>query len=29
MLSEVRSNAAREKDRLAQMRDKGLVQHRR
>jgi TolB-like protein/DNA-binding winged helix-turn-helix (wHTH) protein len=29
MLAEVRSNAAREKDRLAQMRDKGLVQHRR
>jgi hypothetical protein len=28
MLAEVRSNAAREKNRLAQMRDKGLVQNR-
>ena len=29
MLAEVRSNATREKDRLGQMRDKGMVQHRR
>ena len=29
VLSESRSNAAREKERLAQMRDKGLVQRRR